>query len=298
MLSPAQFRLHFIVFLWGFTAILGKMITVNALELVFFRMMFAAIFLFIFIKFVKRKSLKVELKLFGSLIGIGGFMGAHWMCFFYAIKISNVSIALSCLATVTLFVSVLEPMVYRRKPDATELVLGLVVVASISLIFKVEWQHTRGIIFGVLCAFLGALFTVFNGKLYGRTSSENIIFYEIFGGWLLVSLFLLGSGHMESIVHIDRKNFFLLMLLASLFTAYPMLESVRLMKHISPFTLALTVNLEPVYGIILAFFIFGKSEQMTPVFYIASAFMIMAIVVNAIVKSRKKRKAIRRVSND
>ncbi|HFK5568870.1 permease [Elizabethkingia meningoseptica] len=289
MFKSAQFRLHLIVFLWGFTAILGKLITVDALELVFFRMLFAAIFLYIFIRVVKKQSMKVSRKLFLQLIGIGGLMGGHWLCFFYSIKISNVSIALSCLATVTLFVSVLEPIVYRRKLDWVELLLGLVIVSCISLIFNVEFEHKMGIIFGIICAALGATFTVFNGKLYGKTSSENIIFYEIFGGWILVSLFLLASGDITSVAAIDTKNIILLIILAGFFTAYPMLESVRLMQYISPFTLALTVNLEPVYGIVLAYFIFGKSEEMSPVFYGASAVMILAIVVNGIVKARRKK---------
>lgn len=289
MFKSAQFRLHLIVFLWGFTAILGKLITVDALELVFFRMLFAAIFLYIFIRVVKKQSMKVSRKLFLQLIGIGGLMGGHWLCFFYSIKISNVSIALSCLATVTLFVSVLEPIVYRRKLDWVELLLGLVIVSCISLIFNVEFEHKMGIIFGIICAALGATFTVFNGKLYGKTSSENIIFYEIFGGWILVSLFLLVSGDITSVAAIDTKNIILLIVLAGLFTAYPMLESVRLMQYISPFTLALTVNLEPVYGIVLAYFIFGKSEEMSPVFYGASAVMILVIVVNGIVKARRKK---------
>ncbi|HAY3551060.1 DMT family transporter [Elizabethkingia meningoseptica] len=289
MFKSAQFRLHLIVFLWGFTAILGKLITVDALELVFFRMLFAAIFLYIFIRVVKKQSMKVSRKLFLQLIGIGGLMGGHWLCFFYSIKISNVSIALSCLATVTLFVSVLEPIVYRRKLDWVELLLGLVIVSCISLIFNVEFEHKMGIIFGIICAALGATFTVFNGKLYGKTSSENIIFYEIFGGWILVSLFLLASGDITSVAAIDTKNIILLIVLAGFFTAYPMLESVRLMQYISPFTLALTVNLEPVYGIVLAYFIFGKSEEMSPVFYGASAVMILAIVVNGIVKARRKK---------
>ncbi|CAI9674953.1 hypothetical protein EAVNNN508_02340 [Elizabethkingia anophelis] len=289
MFRSAQFRLHLIVFLWGFTAILGKLITVDALELVFYRMLFAALFLYLFIRVVKKQSMKVSRKLFWQLIGVGGLTGGHWLCFFYSIKISNVSIALSCLATVTLFVSILEPIIYRRKLDWVELLLGLIIVSCMLLIFNVEFEHKIGIIFGVVCAFLGATFTVLNGKLFGKTSSENIIFYEIFGGWILVSLFLLGSGEIGSVVNIDWKNILLLLLLASFFTAYPMLESVKLMKYISPFTLALTVNLEPVYGIILAYFIFGKSEEMSPVFYGASAVMILAIIVNAVIKARRRK---------
>lgn len=289
MFKSAQFRLHLIVFLWGFTAILGKLITVDAMVLVFYRMLFAAGFLYLYIRVIKKQSMSVSRKTFLQLIGIGGLMGFHWLTFFHSIKISNVSIALSCLSTVTLFVSIIEPIVYKRKVDWFELLIGLIIVGCILLIFNAEFEHKLGIMFGVLCAFLGATFTVLNGKMYGKTSSENVIFYEIFGGWAIVSIFILLTGDISTVGEVSTTNIVLLLVLASIFTAYPMLESIKLMKYISPFTLALTVNLEPVYGIILAFFIFGKSEHMSPIFYIASFVMILAIVANGVVKAKRKK---------
>jgi len=292
MYKTSTFRLHLIVFLWGFTAILGKLIHANAEVLVFYRMLFASVFLYLFIRIIKKDSIKVSKKLLLKLVGIGSLMAFHWLFFFSSIKVSNVSIALSCLGTSTLFAALLEPLIFKRKIDLSEIVMGIVIVICISLIFKVEFQYKLGIIYGLICALLGTIFSVFNGKLYGKTSSGNIIFYEIFGGWLVISLYYVFSGHISQIGEISYRDLALLTLLASVFTAYPMFESVNLMKYISPFTLILTVNLEPIYGIILAFFIFGESEKMSAVFYGASLVMILAIVINGVIKARKKSKEI------
>lgn len=285
----ALFRLHLIVFLWGFTAILGKLIHANADILVFYRMLFAAICLFIYIRVFKKDSIKVSKKVFFQLAAIGFSMALHWYCFFYSIKISNVSIALSCLSLSTLFASILEPLIFKRKIDISEVVMGVVIVACILLIFKTEFQYKEGIFYGVLCAIFGTIFSVFNGKMFGKTSSGNIIFYEIFSGWFILLIFYLFSGQFFSINEISYRDIALIGVLASVFTAFPMLESVNLMKYISPFTLILTVNLEPVYGIILAFFIFGESEHMSPIFYIASGVMILAIIANGLIKAKKQK---------
>lgn len=292
MYKTSTFRLHLIVFLWGFTAILGKLIHANAEVLVFYRMLFASVFLYLFIRIIKKDSIKVSKKLLLKLVGIGSLMAFHWLFFFSSIKVSNVSIALSCLGTSTLFAALLEPLIFKRKIDLSEIVMGIVIVICISLIFKVEFQYKLGIIYGLICALLGTIFSVFNGKLYGKTSSGNIIFYEIFGGFLVISLYYVFSGHISQIGEISYRDLALLTLLASVFTAYPMFESVNLMKYISPFTLILTVNLEPIYGIILAFFIFGESEKMSAVFYGASLVMILAIVINGVIKARRKSKEI------
>lgn len=288
MVKSSVLRLHSIVFLWGFTAILAKMIHVNASELVFFRMLFAALFLYVYLRFIRRNSMAVSKKLLMQLFGIGALMAFHWLCFFYSIKVSNVSIALVCLSLSTLFASVIEPVIFRRRVDWSEVTLGIVIVICISMIFNAELKYKEGIIAGIICAFLGTLFSVINGKMFGKTSSGNIIFYEIFGGWAIISVFFLFTGQISHINEISWHDFALICLFASVFTAFPMLESVNLMKYISPFTLILTVNLEPIYGIVLAFFIFGESEKMSPVFYLASLVMIVSIVINGILKAKSK----------
>ncbi|SHF21486.1 DMT family transporter [Chryseobacterium takakiae] len=285
----ALFRLHLIVFLWGFTAILGKLIHANAEILVFYRMLFAAVFLYIYIRIFKKESIKVSKKIFFQLAAIGFSMALHWYCFFYSIKISNVSIALSCLSLSTLFASIMEPIIFKRKIDISEVIMGVVIVACILLIFKTEFRFKEGIFYGVFCAIFGTVFSVFNGKMFGKTSSGNIIFYEIFSGWSILMIIYLFTGQIFHMNEISYRDIALICLLASVFTAFPMLESVNLMKYISPFTLILTVNLEPVYGIILAFFIFGESEHMSPVFYVASGVMILAIITNGLIKAKKQK---------
>lgn len=285
----ALFRLHLIVFLWGFTAILGKLIHANAEILVFYRMLFAAVFLYLYIRIFKKESIKVSKKIFFQLAAIGFSMALHWYCFFYSIKISNVSIALSCLSLSTLFASIMEPIIFKRKIDISEVIMGVVIVACILLIFKTEFRFKEGIFYGVLCAIFGTVFSVFNGKMFGKTSSGNIIFHEIFCGWSILMIIYLFTGQIFHMNEISYRDIALICLLASVFTAFPMLESVNLMKYISPFTLILTVNLEPVYGIILAFFIFGESEHMSPVFYVASGVMILAIIANGLIKAKKQK---------
>ena len=141
MIQPAQFRLHFIVFLWGFTAILGKLITANAQILVFYRMLLAAVFLYIYIRLVKKSSIRVSSRLLLQLVGVGSLMAFHWLCFFYSIKVSNVSIALSTLALSTLFAAFIEPLIYRRKIDVSEIIMGTVIVVCMGLIFQAEFQY-------------------------------------------------------------------------------------------------------------------------------------------------------------
>lgn len=292
MKNYALFRLHFIVFLWGFTAILGKLVHVGAPQLVFYRMLFATLFLFLYAVLIRKESLKVSRNLMFQLIGVGSLVALHWFCFFQSIKISNVSVALSCLSLSTLFAAVLEPLIFRRRADWAEIIFGLVIVGCISMIFNAEIKYKEGIIIGMLCALLGSLFSVLNGKMYGKTSSGNVIFYEMFGGWAVISLLFLVTGNLAGVGEITSRDLALILLLAGLFTAYPMLESVKLMKYFSPFTLILTVNLEPVYGILLAYFIFGESEKMSPVFYICALVMISAIFANGILKARRRAKAL------
>lgn len=285
----AQARLHFIVFLWGFTAILGKLIALDANHLVWWRMGLTSVLLISSVCLFQKESIFVRRDLAVKLIGVGSLMAIHWLFFFHSIKVSNVSIALSCLSTATLFVAFIEPFVFRRRIDWTEILMGIVITVCMLLIFKTEIQYKEGIIYGILCALFGAFFSVFNGKLHGKTSSANIITYEIFGGFLMLTFYFLFTGDLSGIETISQKDFAWTLLLASVFTAFPMFESIRLMRYISPFTLVLAVNLEPVYGIFFAYLIFGESEHMSVLFYLASAIMLLAIVFNGIVKAKKSK---------
>lgn len=284
--SP-QLRLQFIVLLWGFTGVLGKLITIDAVPLVWFRVLVASVVLFIILKF-RKISLKIEWKDLWMLLGIGVVIGLHWMAFFGAIKVSNVAVALSTLSTGALFSAFLEPLFFKRKINVSEIILAIVVSCCILLIYNAKPEYWLGIVLGIICSFLSALFSVLNGKIHTKFPSQKIMFYEMVGGFIVVCFFMPFVGGMDSIVNVSWKDLGLLLLLGSLFTAYPMIESVSLMKFISPFTLLLNVNLEPVYGILLAWLIFGESEEMTPLFYVATAIMVLAIVVNMLLKKKPK----------
>ncbi|MFK8294905.1 DMT family transporter [Capnocytophaga canimorsus] len=288
MLNSYLARLHFIIFLWGFTAILGKIITLEASALVWYRMLLTSSILLVFVFFFQKETIKIPKKLFFKLLGVGFLMALHWLFFFQSIKVSNVSIALSCISTTTLFTAITEPIVYKRRLDWLEIIIGIVIVLGMILIFKTEIQYKEGIFYGILCALLASIFSVFNGKLHGSTTSGNIIFYEIFGGFLVLSGYFGLTGELLNFMQISWVDFWWVLLLAGLFTAYPMFESIRLMKHISPFTLVLAVNLEPIYGVVFAYLIFGESEHMSPIFYMASAVMLAAIFLNGFIKSRRK----------
>lgn len=289
MFSSAQFRLQFIVLLWGFTGILGKLIETSAIPLVWFRVSIAGLVLYMILR-IRKIELKLSLKDLMLLLGIGVIIGLHWMAFFGAIKVSNVAVALSTLSTGALFSAFLEPILFKRKINLPEIVLAIVVSCCILLIYNANPKYWLGMVLGISCSFLSALFSVSNAKIHHRFPSYKIMFYEMLGGWLVVCIALLFTGNVHSIFSVSWKDLGLLLLLGSLFTAYPMTESVALMKSVSPFTLLLNVNLEPVYGIILAYFIFGESEKMTPLFYVATFIMLLAIVINSIMKAKSNQK--------
>lgn len=287
MITSFQFRLQFIVLLWGFTGVLGKLIETQAVPLVWYRLAVASLVLYVILRF-RKISLKLKRKDLLMLLGIGVIIGLHWMAFFGAIKVSNVAVALSTLSTGALFSAFLEPLFFKRKINPSEIILAIVVSGCILLIYNATPEYLLGIILGIICSFLSALFSVCNGVIHSRFPSQKIMFYEMLGGLLIVSLFLpFFDGYGALLSDVSWKDLGLLLLLGGLFTAYPMIESVNLMKYISPFTLLLNVNLEPVYGIFLAYMIFGESEKMTPLFYMATAIMVLAIVINSILKHKK-----------
>lgn len=288
-ISTTQFRLQFIVLLWGFTGVLGKLIQTEAVPLVWYRVGVASVVLFLILR-IRKIDLKLNRKDLMLLLGIGGVIGLHWMAFFGAIKVSNVAVALSTLSTGALFSAFLEPLFFKRKINLSEVILAIVVAGCILLIYNASPEYWMGIVLGIICSFLSAFFSVSNGKIHTRFPAQKIMFYEMLGGWMVVCLFLPFFGGFPSLLEVSWKDLGLLILLGSLFTAYPMIESVSLMKFVSPFTLLLNVNLEPVYGIILAFLIFGESEKMTPLFYVATAIMVSAIIVNSLLKMRATRK--------
>lgn len=225
-----------------------------------------------------------------QLFGIGGIIAFHWYCFYHAIKISNVSVTLVAFSTATFFTSIVEPIFYKRRIIKYELIFGMVIVGAIAMIFKVETHYAGGIILGILAAVTSSLFTVFNGLLVQRLSSPVITVYELSGGFIALSLYLLFSGNLTTeFLSIQPADWGWLCLLSVVGTAFTFVASVGLMKHISPYTVSLTVNLETIYGIILAYLIWQKDEAMTPGFYIGTLIILATIFGNGILKSYLKK---------
>lgn len=285
----AYLRLHFLVLLWGFTGVIGKLITISALPLVFYRILFAFLGVGLFILLTKvplRDSFTNILK----LLGAGSIIGLHWVLFFWAIKESNVSVALSTLSTGALFTAFLEPLFFRRRINLGEIVPSVLVIACLYFIFKTSPHYTAGIAIGVACSFLSALFSVVNAKIYKTFRPSKMIFYELIGGWLIVTIVLWLNGDIHEVVNVSHQDIRWLLLLSLVLTAFPMIESTKLLKYINPFSMLLAINLEPVYGMILAYFIFGESEQMSIKFYIAAGVMLGVIVGYELLKTYKKEK--------
>ncbi len=268
---------------------MGKIIEASTIPLVWFRVTVAALVLYLILR-IRKIDLKLSRSDLFLLLGIGVTIGQHWMAFFGAIKVYNVAVALSTLSTGALFSAFLEPLFFKRKIIFSEIILAIIVSACILLIYNASPEYWLGIVLGIICSFLSAFFSVSNAKIYHRFPAYKIMYYEMIGGWIVVCIALAFTDGFSSLYTISSTDFWLLLLLGSLFTAYPMTESVALMKNVSPFTLLLNVNLEPVYGIILAFFIFGESEKMTPLFYIATIIMVLAIIVNSLLKAKTSQK--------
>lgn len=276
------------VFIWGFTAILGDLIHKDAIELVWNRIGITLIVLLIYIAW-RKLSFKIDRKSLGIYVLAGIIIAAHWITFFHAIKISNVSVTLVCLSSGAFFTSILEPIFYKRKLMLAEVLLGGVVIGAIAMIFTLRTDYFWGIVTALSSAFLSALFSVINGRMAKRHEPEIITVYELGSGWVAITLLLLFSGNLNtSIFPSTGSDWLYLLILGIVCTAYPFIESVRIMRTLSPFTVVLSINMEPVYGIILAYFLLGDKEHMSPAFYTGALLILATLFANAWLQKRKK----------
>lgn len=258
----------------------------QAFQLVWFRIFITLITLAVFFR-SQKKNLATSRKKTAILFLIGMVLAFHWFCFYHAIKVSNVSVTLVAFSTGTLFTSIIEPIFYKRKIRLYEIIFGLVIICAIIMIFSLDTSHALGFIFGMLAALTSSLFTVWNGLLVQDTKSEVITFYELSGGLVSLSLYLLLTGEFnKGFFILSSSDVFFVSVLAVAGTAFPFVASTNLLKKLSPFTITLTVNLETVYGIIFAFFIWRQSEKMEPGFYAGAIVILLVILANALVKSR------------
>ncbi len=280
-------HLHSLVFIWGFTAILGALISVDAIPLVWYRMLIAAIFVFFYMLIIK-KPFKISLITIGKFLIGGILIAVHWIFFFSAIKIANVSIALVAMSTGAFFTSLIEPFFFKRKLILLELLFGLIVISGLYLIFNVESNYTLGFFYALIASFLSALFTVLNGLFIKQHDAVLISFYQLIFGVGFISVFVLSTtGFRIEDFTLTNSDILYLLILGSICTAYTFIVSVKIMKYITPYTMMLTINLEPVYGIILAVIIFGEKEKMSPQFYVGALIILITVIINGILKNKK-----------
>jgi len=281
-------HLHFLVFIAGFTAILGELITVSAVPLVWFRMLIASILVFIYIK-VSKTDISISPKSVIKLFVAGIIIALHWITFFGSIDASNVSIALAMFSTGAFFASIIEPIVFKRKTNWYEIVFGILVMIGIFIITQSELKYIKGIILGISSAFFSSLFAVLNGKFLERHTATVISFYEFIGGVAFITLFILlfYGGFSCDFFQLSISDYGYLFILASICTAYAFIAAVHVMKVISPFTVILSYNLEPVYGIILAIILFPEKEKMSSNFYYGATIIIITVMLNELLKNKR-----------
>ncbi|AWH85401.1 EamA family transporter [Flavobacterium album] len=308
-------HLHFIVFVWGFTAVLGALISLDALPLVWFRMCIAVSLIFLFAVATKT-PMKVPTRTFLGFMAAGLVIAMHWFTFFHAIKVSNISITLACLSTGALFATLLESVVYRRRLIGYEILMGFIVVLGLCIIIYGEqltvvfgkimetpsdfWNiladgtytnpgHYWGILLALSSAFLSATFSIINGKYAKEHNPVVISLYELMGGVFFFSLYLLFTGSFTAdFFALSGLDWIWLFILGSFCTAYAFIASVQVMKFISPYTVMLTINMEPVYGIILALIVFKEKEKMGWTFYIGAIIILSTVIINGILKNKPK----------
>ena len=285
--SKNTLLLHLIVFIWGFTGILGGLITISSKNMVWYRMMIALVVIFIYIKTVGIK-IKLSLPTKMSFLATGIIIALHWIFFFEAIKVSTISVTLACLSSATLFTAILQPILQKQKILFYEIFLGVLVVLGLLIIFKFETQYTRGILYTLFSSFMASLFTVINGQFAKKHNPSQVAFYEMTGGFGAITIYLLLSANFGfSALSIGLEDSLYLIILGTFCTAFALIASISVMKELSPFTVTMTTNLEPVYGIIMAYLFFDQKEKMSAEFYVGTIVILGSIFFNGFLKDKK-----------
>jgi drug/metabolite transporter (DMT)-like permease len=271
--------LHIAVFLFGFTAILGDLISLSALNLVWWRVLITSFSLLFLVKWTP--LLKMPRHMLLKYAGIGMIVGLHWMTFFGAIKLSNASVTLVCMATTSFFTSLLEPLILGRRIRFYEIILGIFIVPGMILVANnIEVTMMAGVWVGLSSALLASLFSILNKKLISGANEMDITLIEMSSAWVFLSIVIFGislqSGTIPDIMP-TPKDWVYLLVLALLCTTFAYVLALRSLHHLSAFASNLTINLEPVYGIILAWLILKDSEDVTLGFYLGGLIIIASV---------------------
>jgi drug/metabolite transporter (DMT)-like permease len=294
-MKKAFIQLHIAVFLAGFTAILGKLIQLNEGMLVWYRLLITVVVLAAWM-YSKNKFQVVPKKDLLHIAGVGSIIALHWLLFYGSIKYANVSVALVCFSATGFFTALLEPFILRTKMIWTELLLGLLAIGGIYIIFDFHPQFKVGIIFGVLAAVGSALFPIFNKQLLSRFQPHTLTLYELAGGFCFLSL-LLPFYHQWFPAQYYwplYSDWLWLLILAVLCTVVMFNLQLFALQKISAFTSNLTFNLEPLYGIIMAFIFFNESSMLHREFFIGLGLIVLAVILQMfdVLRMAKKKREI------
>lgn len=283
--------IHLVVIVWGYTGIMGRAITLSSTELVWYRLLIAFVSLGLFIWLLKRPVVKIEKKVFWKIVAVGAVVGLHWYAFFQSIKMSSVSIGIICLSTTTLHVSWLEPLMRKRRVSWVEVLLGVVIVFGISFILTVEFEHINAILVGLLAAFLAALFSVSNSVLVDKVPSSQLSFIELISGFVVMTGILLFQGELNrDLFNVSSENLGNLLFLGIICTSLAFIIAVDATKYLGAFTVSLSINLEPIYTMIMAVLLFPNEEVMDASFYLGSSIILAAVFFNGLWQYRTGRK--------
>lgn len=278
----AYLQLHFIVFIWGFTAILGKLIEIPPVEVVFYRTLMASVGLFILLKW-RKLPIQVPRKELWVILGTGLLIAVHWILFFLAARISNVSVCLAGMATASLWTSFIDPIVNKRKVKFYEPIVAIISVIGIVVVFQSTIDAAMGFIVAIASAFLAAVFTVINGRLVAKQNHFTITYYEMVGACGTIVLFfpIYGAWFTEGglTLALTSSDFIYLLVLSLVCTVYAYSIAVKLMQRLTAFAINLTINLEPVYGITVAVFLFGGDEKMDNNFYWGTSIIVLSVIM-------------------
>ena len=284
------FKLHFIVFLWGFSGILGKLVSIPAYEMVFYRSILSALGLAM-VMIIVREKFRVTTAQFTKLILIGGIVGLHWVAFFESARVSNVSVSLVGFATNSLWTAILDPLLNRSAIKKFELVLGLIVIFGLYIIFSFDFQYPLGLMLGVLAGFTSAIFSIFNSRMVRTVPAFTISFYEMMGIFIVLGLcfpIYKMTWAPNNVLHLvpGVMDWIYMIVLSGACSVYAYAAAVELMKKISVFLIQLTLNLEPVYGIVMAVIIFGAEEKMGLNFYLGTLIILCAVIFYPFLRKR------------
>lgn len=281
--------LHFTVFIWGFTGILGQLITISAVQLVWYRVLIAFVSLFLYFKFSKT-DFKVDRKTMVKMVFTGGIVGAHWVLFFASIKLSTVPVTLVCLSSITLFTAIFEPLIKKTSISKLEILAGLLIITGIFLIFKFETQYTKGIIAGLASAVCASLFAIINSTFVQKKEAPVIAFYELTGAFFWISIYLLLTNGYNQKLLLKPTDIGYLVLLGTVCTSLAYVAGVSVMRELSAFRVALITNLEPVYGIIMSFIFFGDMNKMSLGFWAGSVLILSTIFLYPVAQTQIARR--------